>query len=109
MRDMLKATCVRLFLCILILGISLYSYIYKQNELTELRLAIPSLAKEVRHIQETNHRLKYEVDQFESPIHLMELMRMPEFGGLKFGYNQDVVILPRPNPISGIDFRDLKD
>jgi hypothetical protein len=104
-----KAVLTRLFLCIVITGVSLYAYIYKQNELTELRMAIPSLAKEVRSIQEENHRLKYDIDQFESPIHLLELMRMPEFGSLKFGYNQDVLILPMSQPIPGKDFADLEE
>ena len=35
-------------------------YIEKQNELTELRLAIPVLDKEVKALSEENRRLKYE-------------------------------------------------
>ncbi len=100
---------VRLLICIFICGFSIYAHIFKQNELTELRMAIPSLAKEVRNIQEENTRLKYDIGQFESPIHLMELMRMPEFGNLKFSYNQDVIILPLPPPIPGKDFADLQE
>ncbi|MBN9378711.1 MAG: hypothetical protein BGO14_07555 [Chlamydiales bacterium 38-26] len=100
---------IRLFACVFMMGISLYAYIYKQNELTELRLAIPALAKELRNIQEENHRLKYEIDYFESPIHLMELMRMPEFGHLKFAYNQDVIVLPGHKPLSGKDLIDLQE
>jgi hypothetical protein len=97
----------RLFICILISGVCLYAYISNQNELTVLRLAIPSLAKELRSIQEENNRLKYEIESFESPIHLMELMRMPEFGGLRFAYTNETVILPLPDPIPGKDFEDL--
>ncbi len=100
---------LRIFSCILITGFSFYAYILKQNELTELRLMIPSLAKEVRSIQEENYHLKYEIEQFESPIHLMELMRMPEFGHLKFAYNQDVVILPHPEPLVGKNFVELQN
>lgn len=85
---------LRIFTCILAAGIALYSYIDKQNDLTELRMAIPVLAKEVKGLQEENIRLKYEIDRFESPIHLMELARKPEFGHLKFPYSTDVVILP---------------
>ncbi len=70
---------LRIFICILAAGLTLFGYIEKQNELTELRLAIPSLAKEVKSLQEENIRLTYEIEHFESPIHLMELMRKPEF------------------------------
>lgn len=83
-----------IFICIVIASFTLYAYIDKQNELTELRLAIPALEKEVRHIQEENTRLKYEINSFESPIHLMELARKPEFGHLKSPYLNQVLILP---------------
>lgn len=102
-----KGIFFRILLCICMAGVAIYTYIYKQNELTELRMAIPSLAKEVRSIQEENNRLKYEIDQFESPIHLMELLRMPEFSGLKYGYSKDVVIFPNVKPLPGKDFIDL--
>lgn len=84
---------LQIFVCIFAAGIALYSYIDKQNALTELRIAIPVLAKEVKGIQEENIRLQYEIDRFESPIHLMELARKPEFGHLKFPYSPDVIIL----------------
>jgi hypothetical protein len=83
-----------IFICIASAGLFLYAYIDKQNELTELRLAIPVLSKEVKAIQEENIRLQYEIDRFESPIHLMELSRKPEFGHLRYPYLPDVVILP---------------
>src|SRR5438045_707399 len=84
----------RIFICILGAGVLLYAYIDKQNELTELRLQIPQLAKEVKSIQEENTRLQYEIDRFESPIHLMELSRKPEFGHLKHPYLSDIITLP---------------
>lgn len=90
---------LRIFSCILAAGFTLFSYIEKQNELTELRLAIPSLAKEVKNLQKENIRLKYEVKHFESPIHLMELMRKPEFSHLKYPYLSDEIFLPVGKPL----------
>jgi hypothetical protein len=91
---------IRLMICILAAAFTLYLYIEKQNELTELRLYLPVLGKEVKRIQEENTRLTYEIDRFESPIHLMELARKPEFSHLKYGFVKDVVILPEPPPLS---------
>ena len=85
---------LRIFACILAAGFTLFGYIEKQNELTELRLAIPSLAKEVKNLQEENIRLTYEIEHFESPIHLIELMRKPEFSHLKYPYLSDELFLP---------------
>lgn len=86
-------TALQVFLCILIAGITLFLYIDKLNALTELRLEIPALAKEVKQIQEENIRLRYEIDQFESPIHLMELARKPEFSHLKYPHFDDEIVL----------------
>jgi len=84
---------LRLWLCIFIAGFSLYRTIDKLNELTELRLSIPVLAKEVQEIREKNMELLYEIEQFESPVHLLELARKPEFGHLKHPPLNEVIII----------------
>ncbi len=85
---------LRLLTCIFFTGFFLYLYIHQLNELTELRLAIPSLQREVQEIHEKNLELQYAIDSFESPIHLMELARKPEFGHLKYSSQNDVIFLP---------------
>lgn len=93
MRSYLEANYIKFMICIIAAGITLYFYIDKLNELTELRLNIPTTSKEVKVLKEENLRLQYEIEQFESPIHLMELLRKPEFSHLHFPYTQDVVII----------------
>jgi hypothetical protein len=88
---------IRVFVCIFFAGLTLYKYIDKLNELTELKLSIPVLAKEVKEINEKNLELQYEIERFESPIHLMELARKPEFGHLKYPAINDVIILAEPS------------
>jgi hypothetical protein len=92
---------LRLYICIAAAGLALFAYIEKQNELTELRLAIPSLAREVKKVKEENIRLTYEIERFESPIHLMELMRKPEYSHLKYPYLKDEIFLPKAQPLGG--------
>lgn len=87
-------TLLRIFICIFAAGVTLYAHVKKQNELTELRLIIPGLAREVKTIQTENMRLQYEIERFESPIHLMELSRKPEYSHLKYPYQRDVITLP---------------
>jgi len=91
-----KSFFFQIVLCISCAAFTLYGLIEKQNELTELRLAIPVLKKEVERIDKDNIRLSYEIDCFESPIHLMELQKKPEFGQLHYPYQNDIVILPEP-------------
>lgn len=85
---------LRIFACIIVAGLFLYVYIDKQNKLTELRMQVPIAAKELQRIQEENHRLQYDIDSFESPIHLIELAEKPAFSHLKHPYQRDIVILP---------------
>lgn len=85
---------IRLLICIFIAGLSLYKYIDKLNELTELRLSIPILSKEVKDIQEKNLELQYAIEHFESPLHLMEMAQNPEFGHLKYPLLTDILFLP---------------
>lgn len=85
----------RVLICLLIGAITVYKYIDKVNEFTELQLSIPHLAKEVKEIKEKNLELKYEIEQFESPLHLMELARKPEYGYLKHPTIDEVVVLKK--------------
>lgn len=85
---------LRIMACIFAVGITLYAYIEKQNQLTSLRLRIPALDKQVKAIQEENRQLQFEIELFESPIHLMELARKPEFSHLKHPLLNEVIVLP---------------
>lgn len=86
---------IRLVICIFLVGLTLYKYIDKTNELTELRLSIPVIAKEVQEINEKNIELQYAIETFESPSHLMELAQKPEFGHLKYPSIDAVLIIPK--------------
>lgn len=90
----IPATTLKIFLCIIIASLFLYAYIEKQNELMALRLTIPALTKELKIIREENNRLLYEIDRFESPIHLIELARQPEFSHLKHPYTSEMLFIP---------------
>ncbi|MFQ5728933.1 MAG: hypothetical protein ACE5GN_01045 [Waddliaceae bacterium] len=85
---------LRIFICIFAAALTLYIHINKNNDLTAVQLAIPELEKDVRALHLKNERLQYEIDQFESPIHLMELLKKPEFSHLKYPYVRDVIVLP---------------
>ena len=85
---------IRLLICIFFAGLMLYKYINKLNDLTELRLSNPILAREVKEVHEQNLELQYAIDCFESPLHLMELADKPEFGHLKYPTLNEILLLP---------------
>jgi hypothetical protein len=87
---------IRILICIALIGISLYAYITKQNVITELRLQIPIVAKELEAIRQENTRLQFEIDQFENPQHLMELSSQPQFSHLKHPLLNEIISLEVP-------------
>lgn len=82
---------IRIFICIVAFGFFLFFYLNKQVELTKLRLKVPSIAKDVKIIQEENTRLRYLIDQFESPENLFDLSRKPEFSHLKQPNQNEII------------------
>lgn len=90
---------LRWFFCIFAGGVTLFAYIENQNDLTELRIAIPALAREVTDIHDENTRLRYEIERFESPVSLMEMMRKPEYSHLKYPYLNEEIFLPKAEPL----------
>lgn len=76
-----------------VVGGALILYIDHLNRLTRLRLEIPQTLSQLKLIQEENERMQYEIDQFESPIYLMDLLKKPEFSHLKFPKQNEVIIV----------------
>jgi hypothetical protein len=87
---------VRILICIVVMGAFLYAYILKQNVITELRLQIPMVARELEAIKQENVRLQFEIDQFESPQHLMELSNQPQFSHLKHPLLNEIISIEVP-------------
>lgn len=91
----MQGTLTRILVCIAVCGGFLYAYVDKQNAVTQRRLEIPVLAKEIKDIKEENTRFKYEIELFESPEHLMELARHSEYSHLKHPMLKEIVTLPQ--------------
>ncbi len=88
-----KGFMVQVSLGLVTLGACLFSYLEKQNELTELRIYVPKLVKEIKLIQEDNIRLKYQIQKFESPENLMQLATDSKFSHLKYPLSKEVLVL----------------
>ena len=86
----------RIFVCIVTLGVFLYAYIIKQNQITELRLQIPVAKRALQVVNEENVRLQYEIDQFENPLNLMELAKLPQFSHLKYPLVSEIITIYVP-------------
>lgn len=94
----------KILICLFVFGICLYSYIDKQNELTSLKIEIPKVAKQIEDLKVEIKKINYEVEMFENPAYLMQLIRQPEFKHLKHPFIEDVLTMPE-----GMALLDEKD
>ncbi|QVL58403.1 MAG: hypothetical protein KFB93_08630 [Simkaniaceae bacterium] len=90
-----KGLLIRLLICIFILGGFLYTYIDKQNDLTELKMEIPKLVKSLKQLEEENAHLSLEIEQIESPDRLIKLLRQKEYSHLRYPYVDEVVVIDK--------------
>ena len=54
-------------------------------------MQIPVLAAELKALEQENVRIKFEIDKFESPDHLLELSKRPEYSHLKHPRQNEVI------------------
>lgn len=59
-------------------------------------MRVPILSKELQAIEEENVRLRFAVEKFENPLHLMELARKPEFSHLNHPLVTEIIIVDIP-------------
>lgn len=85
---------LRLGICVAVFGWCLFSYLEKQNNLTQLKIQLPELERKITLVREETRRLRYEINQFENPAHLIELSHRPEYGHLKHPLLREILTVP---------------
>lgn len=85
---------LRLGFCLAVLGLCLYSYQSKQNEVTRFKILLPQMEKELVTLKEESRRLSYEIDLIENPTRLIELAHSPEFRHLKHPLLKEIREVP---------------
>jgi hypothetical protein len=102
-----KSLIFKMVICLFGLGISLYSYIEKQNEVTSLKIEIPKVAKEIQDYKAEIKKIQYEVKMFENPAYLMQLLSQPEYAHLKHPFVEDVLNIPEGIALSEEKAKDV--
>ncbi|MEM8727174.1 MAG: hypothetical protein AAGE99_00445, partial [Chlamydiota bacterium] len=92
---MSKGLLVRLLICVFISGSLLYTYIDRQNDLTELKMEIPKLIQSLKRLEEENTHLSLAIERLESPDRLIKLLRQQEYSHFKYPYIDEIVKVRR--------------
>ena len=87
---------IRLGFCVVVFGWGLFSYLNTQTELASLKVQLPELEKRLGTLQEENRRMLCEIEGFENPTRLIELVHRPEFGYLKHPLLREILTVPQP-------------
>lgn len=90
---MSRGLLVRLLICILFVGALLFQTIRWQNKITALRLEIPKINQQLRAVEGEVSRLRFEIEKFENPAHLLELTQDPQFSHLRYPTGGEVQIV----------------
>lgn len=98
-REQMKTGLIYFFVVIFSVGFIWYSSIDQQNQVTQLRMKIPELTKQLKRIEQENIRLQYEIDMFESPENLLRLARLPQYQHLHYPVSHEIVALKTENPL----------
>lgn len=83
----------RLMICLTVLGFSIYSYIDKQNQCTQLKMRLPKLAKELDTLRQMNAAYQYQIECFENPQTLLALSQQKEYAHLKYPLKGETLTL----------------
>lgn len=89
-----KRLMLQLGFCLTLISFCLYSYLNKQNELTQVKICLPQLEKDIKIVSEENCRLQYEIDRVENPMRLIELVHRPEFSNFKHPVMKEILSVP---------------
>lgn len=84
----------RIFFCIFFSLLLAYLSVYQQNELTQMRMQQPKIIQKIEILEEATSRLHYQIELFENPLHLMELVRQPQYSHLHHPYVNEIIIIP---------------
>ncbi len=88
------------------LGFFIYSYLEKQNNCTKMKMIIPKITKEVSDLLEENGNLQYQIECFENPEHLLEIVAAPEYRHFKFPFTEEVLIVKKGLALQPVSFEE---
>ncbi len=88
-----RGVLVKIGFCLGALSLVLYRHIDEQNQITAMKIALPDRLKELKTIKEETTHLRYEIEQFESPQHLLSLAKKSEHSHLKYPLSKEIIAM----------------
>lgn len=72
----------KILICVISFSVALCAYLNARNDVTSLMIELPRISHELSLIEEKNTILKFEVEKFENPSHLLNLLNTCEYAHL---------------------------
>lgn len=91
---------IKILLCFLAIGLSLYQLVEEQNQLAALRVALPALEQEVRLLQADILSMQNLLGSTQTPAKLLKWSAEPEYSHLAFPYETEILHVPLDVPLN---------
>lgn len=72
----------KILICVISFSVALCAYLHARNDVTKLMIQLPRLSKELNLVEEQNTILQFEVEKFENPAFLLNLLKTTEYAHL---------------------------
>ena len=72
----------KILICVISFSVALCAYLNARNDVTCLMIELPRISHELSLIEEKNTILKFEVEKFENPSYLLNLLNTCEYAHL---------------------------
>lgn len=77
-----KGLTVKILSCVVMLSFALCGYLNARNKVTKLMIKLPRAIEELTLVEEKNTILQFQVDKFENPTYLLNLLKTKEYAYL---------------------------
>jgi len=77
-----KGLLAKILICVVSFSAALCAYLDARNNVTQLMIELPKLSKELTLTREQNTILQYNVEKFENPSYLLNLLKETKYANL---------------------------
>lgn len=88
-----KGPLSKILICVISFSVALCAYLHTRNHVTKKMIHLPRLLHELALIQEQNTILRFEMEKFENPSYLLQLLQTKEYAHLFAGTKDEVIAI----------------
>lgn len=85
----------KILICVISFSVALCAYLNARNDVTKLMIQLPKLSTDLSLVEEQTTILKYEIEKFENPSYLLNLLKRSEYASLGMGKDTETIAISK--------------